>query len=310
MMEPAEAFFAEPGAESFGIGLSVVRDVQPLEVGTYAYLPADVRFYPEYLSRDWTVFVHLRDENDVIVAQRDVFPIQGTVATSRLSEDDLSNYEPRPNLFAVRVPDYALAPAQLSVYLGLYDRLTGERMIDTNTGDDELFVGTIQIEPRLSDIDVPNPVRMNFGNQAELIGYEVSRTAVQQGEPLKVTLYWRAIRPMTTDYRVFVQVLQPDSTNVFARSDGMPAAWTRPTSTWRVGSAEDPVGEIIVDEHTLIVPNDAPPGMWQLRVGMYELIEQDGTQEFRRLRAIYPDGSQPLDYLDLTRIRFDLADPF
>ena len=76
----------------------------------------------------------------------------------------------------------------------------------------------------------------------------------------------------------------------------MPANWTRPTHTWKEG-------EIIADKHTLTIHPDAPFGTWQIVAGMYQLIEDGQGQHFDRLRVIYPDGSQPLDYVQLSRVR-------
>jgi hypothetical protein len=76
----------------------------------------------------------------------------------------------------------------------------------------------------------------------------------------------------------------------------MPAAWTRPTSTWSDG-------EIIVDRHTLRVREGTPLGDWTLIVGMYRLREGADGQAFERLRLHLPDGSQAEDFVTLTRLR-------
>ena len=73
----------------------------------------------------------------------------------------------------------------------------------------------------------------------------------------------------------------------------MPAAWERPTTTWMPG-------EIIEDGHTLTVSPDAPPGIYEIYVGLYTRGD-DGA--FNRLRVITADGGEAFDYTQLSRVR-------
>ncbi|MBX3082175.1 MAG: glycosyltransferase family 39 protein [Anaerolineae bacterium] len=257
------------------------------------------------LTRDWTVFVHLVNDDGLIVAQRDVYLGQGQLPTRLLSKAVRSQFKAGGtgmislrNTFAIRIPDYAVAPQTLTAQLGFYDPRSGERMSVTD-GDPEGMreIGRIHVQPRPSTLNAPNPMSVNFGDEAELVGYDISKLVMRQGDEVTVTLYWRGKRPLTTDYRVFVQILQPNTTNVFASHDGMPAEWTRPTSTWRPD-------EIIEDKHTFTIPADAPLDTWQLSVGMYQLVESSDGQQFRRLRVITPDGGMADDYVYLTRVKF------
>jgi len=61
-----------------------------------------------------------------------------------------------------------------------------------------------------------------------------------------------------------------------AQEDSIPVRWTYPTSAWLAG-------EIIADEHTLVIQNDAAPGDQSLIVALYEeatsvrlRVEQEG----------------------------------
>ena len=53
-----------------------------------------------------------------------------------------------------------------------------------------------------------------------------------------------------------------DAGQIIAQNDGEPAGWTRPTTGWAVG-------EIVLDERDLILPEGTPPGRYPVRVGMY-----------------------------------------
>lgn len=246
------------------------------------------------MRRDWSLFVHLENAAGTIVAQRDVFPGEGLWATSQMAQVGRS----WQNRVALRLPDHAYAPQILTIWLGFYDLKTGERMRahDGDSGDERVRVGTVRLQPRRSELDVPNPMRANLGEAVALIGYAVQPLSARVGETVTLTLYWQRLRPLEVDYRVFAQLVQPNTTHVYAQSDGMPAEWSRPTSTWAAG-------EVIVDQHRLTVREGTPMGDWTLIVGMYALREEAGGQTFERLRLHLPDGAQAEDFVTLTRLR-------
>ena len=76
------------------------------------------------MPRAWSVFVHLNDP--VLgrpIAQRDMFPGQGLLATRLLSPG-----ERLVNEYVLTVPATAMAPAEVELVVGLYDFVTGERL--------------------------------------------------------------------------------------------------------------------------------------------------------------------------------------
>jgi mannosyltransferase len=78
---------------------------------------------------------------------------------------------------------------------------------------------------------------------------------------LPVDLRWQASQPVTDNYHVFVHLLDGQEQRI-AQSDGQPALWTRPTSSWQPG-------EVIEDRHGLSLPASLPAGDYQLIVGLY-----------------------------------------
>jgi len=311
---PADAVFCETAADAKDIeqrpclhlmSSIISLTIPSIHVGEYFSFSPIFTILQQPFTQDWSAFIHLENKDGVIVAQRDVYLGQGQFATSLLSvaEQHKRSYvflEWR-NRFAVLIPDYAYAPQTLRVYLGFYNVKTGQRMKlygseYDDTASNRALLGAIQILPRESSLNIPNPMSVNFGDEAELVGYDVSRLVMYPNSPVKVTFYWRAKHPITTDYRVFTQILEPNTTHVFGADDSMPVQWTRPTHTWQPG-------EIIKDEHIFTVNKDAPPGTWQIAVGMYELMPD---QQFRRLRIITPDGGEANDILYLTRVKINL----
>lgn len=269
-----------------------------ITIQALARLPAQVRpeeyleftlvnHVTEPLMHDWSLFVHLITPDGVIVGQRDVYPAGGLIATSDPPADDAWL-----NPVAVWVPANAYAPQTLDVAIGWYDLQTGERMTLADGGE-TFTVGQVALLPRVSDLGVPNPINVNFANQIELVGYTLSDLSPAQGEAVTLTLYWRGLTQIETDYVVFAQIIDPITTTIYAASDAMPAAWARPTTTWIPG-------EIVADAHTLTVSADGPPGIYEIYVGLYTRGD-DGV--FNRLRVVTPDGGEAFDYTQLSRVR-------
>lgn len=82
------------------------------------------------------------------------------------------------------------------------------------------------------------------------------------GATVRLTLYWQALRPMDTDYTVFVHVVDPEGT-IWGQSDAMPVQSEKPTSSWQTG-------EIVVDEHQLKIDLEGPRKGYSIQVGVYD----------------------------------------
>src|SRR5437016_14101907 len=106
------------------------------------------------------MFIHLENEQGVIVAQRDVYLKEGLQATHLLQPND-----DWLNPIAIRIPDYAYAPQRLNVYLGFYDAsiTPSDRLIPVGpnvTDDSRIYLGSVDLvnlAPRLSTLNFPNP---------------------------------------------------------------------------------------------------------------------------------------------------------
>jgi hypothetical protein len=256
-----------------------VGEVEPGgEVGVTLYWealgPAD---------RDYTVFVHLLGEGDLLVAQRDTFPGLGLLSTTWL--------EPGfrwADRYVLQVPETAYAPDVAQVEVGVYDAATGVRL-PVSTGGDNVRFGRVAVRARSGE--VPNPISVNFGSRMELVGYGLSDRVVRPGEVLTATLYWRGLRPMEVNYTVSVQLVDPQQRKA-AQSDGWPRGGGAPTAAWEVGS-------LVVDGRSLEVYPDGPPGVYDLRVAVYVLEEG----QIVHLPVIPEGGAMLADHVVLTRVR-------
>lgn len=239
----------------------------------------DLTLYLETLrppTRDWSLFVHLVDDLEIILAQDDRYPRQGLVRATQLEAG-----ERWAEAFRLGVPETAVAPARLSLKMGFYDLRTWERMPVVGQADSLRYVsfGDLTLRPRPGPY--PNPVSYRFGNWIELVGYEMVPRRVRPGEAVILTLYWRALGPTEHDYTVFTHILEPPQT-IWGQEDRPP---TPPTSQWQAGG-------VYRETYVLRVKPETPPGFYEVEIGLY----RPDTGERLRLE----DGR---DFLLLSRIR-------
>jgi len=108
-------------------------------------------------------------------------------------------------------------------------------------------------------------LRVDYAGQVRLVGYRMEPLSVAPGEQARLILWWRPLRMMETQYSVYVHVYpligEPHPT---FQSDHMHPADV-PTNAW------DPE-RMYQDVHFLRVPEGAEPGLYRIRVGLYERL--------------------------------------
>lgn len=132
---------------------------------------------------------------------------------------------------------------------------------------EQLDLGTAHLEATTRLYEAPpmaHPLMATMGSQVDLLGYDLEPSPPRAGQALTVTLYWRARAMPAGDYKVFVHLVDADG-RMLAQHDAAPANWTRPTTGWAVG-------EVVIDEHTLTLPPEAPAGDYRLYVGLYDAV--------------------------------------
>ncbi|MBI3241340.1 MAG: glycosyltransferase family 39 protein [Chloroflexi bacterium] len=236
------------------------------------------------MDRDWSVFVHVADENQIVVAQRDTYPGLGLMPTRKWAVG-----RTLADTYVINVSPTTYAPDNASIEIGLYDYNTGERLLIVSgdqSGRDALRLAPLTIAANSGDL--PNPQALNFGNQIQLAGYEMDRRALASGEALTLTLYWRSITPITTNYSIFAHV-RGAGESLWAQADSWPQDGAAPTATWVPG-------KIVSDIRTLTLKPDTPPGVYDVEVGLYD---ENGN----RLQLILPDGRLTDNFVFLSKIR-------
>ncbi len=91
------------------------------------------------------------------------------------------------------------------------------------------------------------------------------RDDFQPGYNIAFDVTWRASGRVGRDYKVLVHLIGPDGALVDQDGDRAPRNYgvDTPTSTWRAGT-------LVVDSYVLNIPLSAAPGMYEVRVGLYD----------------------------------------
>jgi hypothetical protein len=222
-------------------------------------------------DRDYSVALHLVDEDGVVVGQRLSLPGGGSIATS-----DLTAGEVVSDTHRITIPFTAGSPpCRCSLQVGLYDAERGEALP---------LYGQARMVPIVRPtlaIDAPRdaagrprlPAPVHFGDELVLEGYDLHRRALDAGQKLKLTAYWRALARPAADYRVSIQLRDGD--RIVAQEDHGPMDDQHPTREWRPG-------ETVADTASFRVPHEAPPGDYTLYL---ILVRPDG----RPLPVAYRD---------------------
>ncbi|HET6445391.1 MAG TPA: glycosyltransferase family 39 protein [candidate division Zixibacteria bacterium] len=179
---------------------------------------------------------------------------------------------------STRVPEN-IEPGEYILRLRLLDQ--GDKTISTAD------LGTLIIEEADRLYNPPKttfPMKAVFGDEIELTGYDLESTGSGK---VKLRLVWQALKEPTSNYTVFVHVLNQDGSCCAWQQDIQPGQGSSPTGSWLTG-------EVTVDEYEIVMPVDAEPGQYQIEIGFYI------PSTARRLLVDVPDMRQS-DSLILTR---------
>lgn len=224
-----------------------------------------------------SIFAHLIDENDVIVAQRDMHPGQGVLA---LGEPPAEPYR-WSDRYALRMPRFMDSNRKLRWAVGVYDPASGARMTLPDGGDRAVFSGPYTDSAPSGSIQP----RLDYANGISLVKVQGVKTLVSPGALMPVRLAWRANGLAPRDVNMSLQLLD-GNTNKIAQTD-VPL----PATQWTPGV------DIQVDV-TLKVNADAPPGIYRLLMVLYV---PEG--EFKKMGASDQNGLFVGEQIVLSAVR-------
>ena len=198
---------------------------------------------------------------------------------------------PRMSRGTLHVPT-GLPPGGYQLQIGAWSPTKGELALigyrHTALYSGIASAGVILVtEPSFGDAasGLPNKSDARFGDNVTLLGYEVSPTTPDRrlspltpsasqpgpvwsaaaGDPLHLTLLWRAEGDALSPLRVVARLLSPEG-DLYAAAHEEPAGGLYPTQYWRSG-------QLVRDTLDLPIPADTPPGRYRLAL---ELHAQDG----------------------------------
>jgi hypothetical protein len=160
----------------------------------------------------------------------------------------------------LRIPPEA-ASGDYEFYLNLYSD-NGQSL-----AAQDILLTQIQVEHVERTFAVPQMqyrLVAGLGDGIELLGYDLQETWAQPGGTVRLTLYWKALRPDGVSYTVFAHLLDAQSI-VRGQRDSVPVQGQRPTTDW----VEN---EIIADPYEIPMDGNAPSGSLQIEIGLYDPV--------------------------------------
>lgn len=175
-----------------------------------------------------------------------------------------------------RVPGEANAGTyELSLSL---DGLVPQARLNFGNG---LYLADAQVQPLARSTSMPpirNVVNARLGDKVEFLGYDLDAPeTLKPGDTVKMKLYWRALQPMDTSYKVFTHLINAQN-GIFGQQDKEPLDGARPTTGWSPG-------EIFTDSYEFQVAPNASAGDYQIEIGMYH------PSDFTRLPTFDASGN-------------------
>jgi 4-amino-4-deoxy-L-arabinose transferase-like glycosyltransferase len=144
-----------------------------------------------------------------------------------------------------------------------YPPLRGPIDLQAGQGDQWITLAPLTLDASALKFEPPamqHAQSAQFGDFAELLGYDLKADSLSASRPLDLKLIWRATNtePITTPYTVFTQILAPDG-HLVAQHDAPP---TPPTTQWVPG-------QIVIDHHPVKIIDSTYRGPATLIVGWY-----------------------------------------
>lgn len=124
-------------------------------------------------------------------------------------------------------------------------------------------------KPLLTEADLPADITRldwSYNGEMKLVGVKIGAAAVHPGQRVPVTAYWQALKPMETNYSVFVHLIGRDYTNV-GQFNTFPGLGLRPTRSLQPG-------QIVADTYPVLVNGGSvAPTRLLVNVGLFNFKE-------------------------------------
>jgi hypothetical protein len=216
------------------------------------------------MDEDYSIGIHLLDANQRVIASRDSYPGHGLLPTRLWHAGQIIR-----DTYWLPVAADAAAPGVGRINVSLYTLRDNHNLpaLDPSGMEVTPIVGRLKITSTRSANPKPqNETAYTFGNQIRLIGYDLS-SGPGPGPGHQVVLYWKRVGSITTDYTLFLHVLD-SAGNIATQIDHPPGNGENPTSLWDEG-------EVVVDSLTL---PPVPQNNFRIEIGLYDPVTQERLQ--------------------------------
>jgi 4-amino-4-deoxy-L-arabinose transferase-like glycosyltransferase len=154
----------------------------------------------------------------------------------------------------------------------------GTAVVTIALGDMQVEIGTVEIvagEHLFESPLINNPLSIEFGQTARLVGYDLPVEAVSTDGIVPLTLYWQAMATGSQQsYTVFAHILDENG-RLIGQHDAPPVNGARPTTGWVAD-------EYVIDLHEMTFRELDYTGQAKIEVGLYDpatgtrLLTSDG----------------------------------
>lgn len=160
--------------------------------------------------------------------------------------------------------------------------------------------------------EIQYPRGVLLGDRIRFLGYNLLNSEVEAGDILPLTLFWKALEPVEERYKLFIHLLDAQN-HIVGQRDAEPGGGARITTTWQEG-------EMIADNHGVLILPGTPPGEYRVEMGMYSLRSgerlptKEGEEEpgnrilLLPVRVLKPKTPPPLEALQMEhRLEIDFG---
>jgi hypothetical protein len=147
-------------------------------------------------------------------------------------------------------------------------------------------------------VHIAHLLEASFGEQVQLLGYDVSSESLRAGDTVDVALYLQATRPITESLMLGLQLRSaaPGDEDVLVNFSSWPGGGNYPTTAWRPG-------EVLADRYRLPLPVDVQElQLWELTLIFLRPSWQGSSDERLPVRV---GGVPGAPYVVLTRLRVE-----
>jgi hypothetical protein len=205
-------------------------------------------------ASDYDIGLALQAEAGVSIPLYDGAPVHGTYPTRLWHSEEVV-----VDRYALRLPLQSgdVTPGLYRLVLTATDPAGEVALGPVSVGE----VTLVETQRSFVAPAIAHPQTAGFAGQIQFLGYDLDVQRARPGGYVSLTLHWRALKEIETDYTVFTHVLGADG-QVLAQKDNMPQDGSYPTTLWSPG-------EVVSDPYRIELPSDLKPGDYPLEIGFY-----------------------------------------